>query len=100
MPLASLYLRVFPCSALPSILLWHGGRDLPLRRHHRMPLQALAVSTVLNIGLDLIFVPYSTGASPGVAIATAITYAVSAATLFIRLLETNSVIRVTPRDLA
>ena len=41
--------------------------------------------------------PYSTGASRA---STAIAYTVSAATLFIRLLKTDSVVRVTPRDLA
>mgnify|MGYP003359490085 CR=1 FL=1 len=64
------------------------------------PLAFLAVSTVLNIGLDLIFVPVLHWGVAGVAIATAIAYTVSAATLFIRLLKTNSVVRVTLRDLA
>ena len=97
MPLASLYLRVFLLS-MPSILLYNFEaaifRSVGITR---MPLQALAVSTVLNIGLDLIFVPVLHW---GVAIATAIAYTVSAATLFIRLLKTDSVVRVTPRDLA
>ena len=65
-----------------------------------MPLQALAVSTVLNICLDLIFVPVLHWGVAGVAIATAIAYTVSAVTLFIRLLKTDSVVRVTLRDLA
>lgn len=100
MPLASLYLRVFLLS-MPSILLYNFEaaifRSVGITR---MPLQALAVSTVLNIGLDLIFVPILHWGVAGVAIATAIAYTVSAATLFIRLLKTDSVVRVTPRDLA
>ena len=48
----------------------------------------------------LIFVPVLHWGVAGVAIATAIAYTVSAATLFIRLLKTDSVVRVTPRDLA
>lgn len=100
MPLASLYLRVFLLS-MPSILLYNFEaaifRSVGITR---MPLQALAVSTVLNIGLDLIFVPVLHWGVAGVAIATAIAYTVSAATLFIRLLKTDSVVRVTPRDLA
>ena len=100
MPLASLYLRIFLLS-LPSILLYNFEaaifRSVGITR---MPLQALAVSTVLNIGLDLIFVPILHWGVAGVAIATAIAYTVSAATLFIRLLKTDSVVRVTPRDLA
>lgn len=75
MPLASLYLRVFLLS-MPSILLYNFEaaifRSVGITR---MPLQALAVST-------------------------AIAYTVSAATLFIRLLKTDSVVRVTLRDLA
>ena len=100
MPLASLYLRVFLLS-MPSILLYNFEaaifRSVGITR---MPLQALAVSTVLNIGLDLIFVPVLHWGVAGVAIATVIAYTVSAATLFIRLLKTDSVVRVTPRDLA
>ena len=95
MPLASLYLRVFLLS-MPSILLYNFEaaifRSVGITR---MPLQALAVSTVLNIGLDLIFVPVLHWGVAGVAIATAIAYTVSAATLFIRLLKTDSVVRVT-----
>ena len=100
MPLASLYLRVFLLS-MPSILLYNFEaaifRSVGITR---MPLQALAVSTVLNIGLDLIFVPVLHWGVAGVAIATAIAYTVSAATLFVHLLKTDSVVRVTPRDLA
>ena len=86
--------------SMPSILLYNFEaaifRSVGITR---MPLQALAVSTVLNIGLDLIFVPVLHWGVAGVAIATAIAYTVSAATLFIRLLKTDSVVRVTPRDL-
>ena len=100
MPLASLYLRVFLLS-MPSILLYNFEaaifRSVGITR---MPLQALAVSTVLNIGLDLIFVPVLHWGVAGVAIATAIAYTTSAVTLFIRLLKTDSVVRVNPRDLA
>ena len=61
-----------------------------------MPLQALAVSTVLNIGLDLIFVPVLHWGVAGVAIATAIAITPSAPLRsFIRLLKTDSVVRVT-----
>lgn len=99
MPLASLYLRVFLLS-MPSILLYNFEaaifRSVGITR---MPLQALAVSTVLSICLDLVFVPVLHWGVAGVAIATAIAYTVSAATLFIRLLKTDSVVRVTPRDL-
>ena len=99
MPLASLYLRVF-LIGLPSILLYNFEaaifRSVGITR---MPLQALMVSTVLNIVLDLIFVPVLHWGVAGVAIATVIAYTVSATTLFIRLLKTDSAVRVSPRDL-
>lgn len=98
-PYALLYLRIY-LLGMPVILLYNFEaaifRSVGITR---MPLQALAVSTVLNIGLDLIFVPVLHWGVVGVAIATAIAYTVSAATLFIRLLKTDSVVRVTPRDL-
>ena len=62
---------------MPSILLYNFEaaifRSVGITR---MPLQALAVSTVLNIGLDLIFVPVLHWGVAGVAIATAIAYTV------------------------
>ena len=64
------------------------------------PLAFLLFSTILNVGLDLLFILSFHWGVAGVAIATAIAYTVSAATLFIRLLKTDSVVRVTPRDLA
>ena len=99
LPLASLYLRVF-LLGMPSILLYNFEaaifRSVGITR---MPLQALAVSTVLNIGLDLIFVPVLHWGVAGVAIATVIAYTVSAGTLFVRLLTTDAAVRVYPRDL-
>ena len=99
LPQASLYLRVF-LLGMPSILLYNFEaaifRSVGITR---MPLQALIVSTVLNIALDLVFVPVLRWGVVGVAAATVIAYTVSAATLFIRLLKTTSPVRVNPRDL-
>ena len=99
MPLASLYLRVF-LLGMPSILLYNFEaaifRSVGITQ---MPLQTLAVSTVLNIGLDLVFVPVLHWGVAGVALATVIAYTVSAGTLFYRLLKTESAVRVTPSDL-
>ena len=55
---------------------------------------------MVNIILNVLLVAGLKLSVAGVAIATAIAYTVSAATLFIRLLKTDSVVRVTPRDLA
>lgn len=99
MSLAPLYLRVF-LLGLPSILLYNFEaaifRPVGITR---MPLQALMVSTVLNIALDLIFVPVPHWGVVDVAAATVIAYTVSAATLFVRLLKIDSMVRVNPRDL-
>ena len=99
MPLASLYLRIF-LLGMPSILLYNFEaavfRSVGITQ---MPLQTLAVSTVLNVALDLIFVPVLHWGVAGVALATVIAYTVSAGTLFYRLLKTESAVRVTPSDL-
>lgn len=99
MPLASLYLRVF-CSACPRSCSTTSRPRSSAPSASPAAAAALAVSTVLNIGLDLSLCPRTSLGSRGVAIATAIAYTVSAATLFVRLLKTDSVVRVTPRDLA
>ncbi len=99
MPQAVLYLRVF-LLALPAILLYNFEaaifRSVGITR---MPLQALMFSTVLNIGLDLLFVPVLHWGVAGVAIATVIAYSVSAGILFVRLLKTTSPVRVRMTDL-
>ena len=98
MPLASLYLRVFLLS-MPSILLYNFEAAIfrsvasPACRCRRLPCPP---SSTLDWTLSLSRAPLGCG---GVAIATAIAYTVSAATLFVHLLKTDSVVRVTPRDL-
>ena len=97
---AALYLRVY-LLGMPSILLYNFEaaifRSVGVTR---MPLQALMVSTVVSVGLDLIFVPVLHWGVVGVALATAIAYTISAATLFVRLLKTDSVVRVSMADMA
>ncbi len=97
---AALYLRVY-LLGMPSILLYNFEaaifRSIGVTR---MPLQALMVSTVISVGLDLIFVPVLHWGVVGVALATAIAYTTSAATLFVRLLKTDSVVRVSMADMA
>ena len=97
---AALYLRVY-LLGMPSILLYNFEaaifRSVGVTR---MPLQALMVSTVVSVGLDLIFVPVLHWGVVGVALATAVAYTISAATLFVRLLKTDSVVRVSMADMA
>ncbi len=64
-----------------------------------MPLQALALSGVLNVVLNLFFVAILGRSVDGVAIATVISNAVSALILFFRLLHTDKWIRLQPANL-
>lgn len=99
LPTAALFLRVY-LLGMPSILLYNFEaaifRSVGITR---MPLQALMVSTVVNVGLDLVFVPVLHWGVAGLAAASAIAYALSAATLFYRLTKTSSPVRLDPRKL-
>ena len=57
------------------------------------------VSTVVNVGLDLVFVSVLHWGVAGLAAASAIAYTLSAATLFYRLTKTDSPVRLDPRKL-
>ncbi len=99
LPLAVLYLRIF-MFALPPILLYN--LEAAIFRSvgvTSMPLKALMFSTVLNVALDLLFVPVLDWGVAGVAIATVISYITSAGILFYRLLKTDTAVRVNPSDL-
>lgn len=99
LPTAALFLRVY-LLGMPSILLYNFEaaifRSVGITR---MPLQALMVSTVVNVGLDLVFVPVLHWGVAGLAAASAIAYTLSAATLFYRLTKTSSPVRLDPRKL-
>ena len=99
LPTAAVFLRVY-LLGMPSILLYNFEaaifRSVGITK---MPLQALMVSTVVNVGLDLVFVPVLHWGVAGLAAASAIAYALSAATLFVRLTRTDSPVRLDPRKL-
>lgn len=65
----------------------------------RMPLVALAMSAVLNVILDAVFVPVLGWGAAGVALATVLCYCASSAFLFSRLLEAEGPIRIVPSRL-
>lgn len=100
LPTAALFLRVY-LLGMPSILLYNFEaaifRSVGITR---MPLQALMVSTVVNVGLDLVFVPVLHWGVAGLAAASAIAYTLSAATLFYRLTKTSSPVRLDPQQAA
>lgn len=91
---AVLYLRIY-LLGMPSILLYNFEaaifRSVGITK---MPLQALALSTLLSVALDLLFVPVLGWGVAGVALSAVICYTVSAAVLFARLLTTTSAVRV------
>ena len=99
LPWAALYLRIY-LLGMPSILLYNFEsaifRSVGITR---MPLNALIVSTIASVGLDLVFVPVLHWGVAGVAAATAIAYTISAVTLFVKLLGIDSPVRVSPKQL-
>lgn len=65
----------------------------------RMPLLALALSAVLNVVLDAVFVPFFGWGAAGVALATVLCYCASSAFLFVRLLSAEKPIGIAPARL-
>ena len=93
------FLRIY-CLGLPAILLYN--MEAALFRSvgiTQMPLYALALSAVLNIVLDAIFVPVLGWGAGGVALATVLCYVAIAAFLFWRLCQVHGVIGIVPREL-
>ena len=100
LPEALLYLRVY-LLGMPSILLYNFEaaifRGVGVTR---MPLQALALSSVLNVLLDLLFIPVLGWGVAGCALATVLAYTTSASVLFARLATSRDErIRVRVREL-
>lgn len=96
---ATLFLRVY-LIGLPSILLYNFEAAI-LRSVGitKPPLQALVVSAVLNVALDIVLVPVMGLGVAGIAAGTAVCYTVSAAILFVRLLRVDAPVRVRPREI-
>lgn len=98
-PLALVYLRIY-LLGMPVILLYNF--EAAIFRgigETKMPLIALTLSGLLNVVLNLLFVVVLGMTVDGVAIATVLSNAVSAALLFRRLCATTQVIRVDPKAL-
>ena len=98
-PYALLYIRIY-LVGMPVIFLYNF--EAAIFRSvgdTKVPLQALALSGVLNVMLNLFFVILLGRSVDGVAIATVISNAVSAMILFFRLLRTDKWIRLQPAKL-
>lgn len=93
-PYALTYIRIY-LLGMPVILLYNFEAAI-FRSigETKVPLQALAISGVLNVVLNLFFVTILKMTVDGVAIATVIANVVSSIILLIKLLKTDSVIRI------
>lgn len=98
-PLTVKYLRIY-LGGMPVILLYNFEAAI-FRScgNTQTPLAALVVSGVLNVILNLFFVVGLGMDVDGVATATVLSNAASAAILFVSLVRTNLAIRITPRML-
>ena len=98
-PYALLYIRIY-LLGMPVILLYNFEAAI-FRSigETKTPLKALAFSGVLNVLLNLFFVIVLKMTVNGVAIATVISNAVSSAILFVKLIKTESVIKVGVKDM-
>lgn len=98
-PYALLYLRIY-LLGMPVILLYNFEAAI-FRSigETKVPLQTLAFSGVLNVLLNLFFVIVLNMTVNGVAIATVLSNLISSAVLFLRLIKTDKMIRVSPRNL-
>lgn len=98
-PLALLYLRIY-LAGLPVILLYNFEAAI-FRSvgETKLPLLALTVSGILNVILNLFFVAVLGMTVDGVATATVLSNAVSAAILYRQLRRTHHLIRIEPKEL-
>lgn len=96
LPYATLYIRIY-LLGMPVIFLYNFEAAIfRSTGDTKIPLQALALSGILNVILNLIFVVVLHMTVNGVAIATVIANVVSSTVLFIRLTRTDKWIRITP----
>lgn len=99
LPLALLYLRIY-FAGLPVILLYNFEAAIfRSAGETRIPMIALASSGVLNVLLNLFFVAILHMTVDGVAVATVLSNAISAAILYRCLRRTGKAIHVEPKEL-
>jgi putative efflux protein, MATE family len=93
---AVLYLRIYFLGAFFAILYNMGAGILQAVGDTRHPLYYLALSSILNILLDLVFVVIFHLAVLGVSLATLIAQIVSALCVIVRLCRTDDIYRLVP----
>ena len=96
---ALIYVRLYFC-AVPFLTIYNFGSAL-LRAHGdvKRPLYALAVTVVINLGLDLAFVCWCGWGTAGIGLATIIATAISAAIIVIFLTHEEEPFRLHWREL-
>ena len=94
---STLYLRIVFLSMIPSMVYNVGSSILRAIGDSRSPLYFLAAACLVNVALDLAFVLIFHMGVAGVAIATSIAQAVSAALVFAALCRAKGSYRVIPR---
>ena len=96
MPLAVTYLRIYFCG-MPFIMVYNfGAAMLRGKGDSRRPLVSLALSGVVNIALNVLFVAVFKMDVAGVALATDISNAVSASIVLLILLREEETFRLVP----
>ncbi len=76
--LSAVYMKIYFCGAIPSMVYNFGGAILRAAGDTKSPLKFLAISGVINVVLNVIFVTLFNMNVAGVALATIISQAVSA----------------------
>ena len=94
LPYALLYLRIYLLGLLVILLYNFEAAIFRSVGETKMPLQALLISGVINVILNLFFVLVLKMTVNGVAIATVVSNLISALILFARLIHSEQVIRV------
>lgn len=91
---ATIYLRVYFCGVIPSLLYNMGSSVLRAVGDAKRPLYFLIFTTVVNIGLDVLFVAVFKMGIFGAALATILAQASSAVLVLRTLLNTNESYRL------
>ncbi len=97
--LATLYLRIIFAGAPFSMVYNFGASILRARGNTRLPLYILAASGLVNVGLNLLFVIVFHMSVAGVALATIVSQALSAALVVIVLMRSHDATRLQFRRL-
>lgn len=99
LPLSALYLKIY-FVGMPAIMAYNfGAAILRAMGDTLRPLYFLAVSGLINVGLNLLFVRVFHLNVAGVALATILSQVLSAALVLLCLLHSDSVCRLTLREL-